>query len=326
MPGFETLGIDTANSAINDVMGIGLNMLTHPIQVRQQQDFIDQQMKAQQQMQKYSQGLALDTWNKTNYEAQVKHMENAGLSVGLMYGGSGAGGATTNSGASGNISGGQAHPAAQEIGLNMQQQAQSRLLDSQAKNLDADTALKQQDAAKRAKEIPSIEASTDKTRTETRGLEIDNIIKGFEAKLKEANQSNVIGMLNEEFNKLKADRELSEANKNRALAEIKQMSVENALMRSNMRLNESELKVNAARITEIITGIEQRWQALTNSGLSIGQHEIDGVRRRLMDQFNMDMHTADQIIGITKVVGGAAVIKSMPNQPQEKYINVSHDK
>ena len=33
----------------------------------------------------------LEMWNSTNFEQQREHMENAGLSVGLMYGGGGQG-------------------------------------------------------------------------------------------------------------------------------------------------------------------------------------------------------------------------------------------
>ena len=33
----------------------------------------------------------METWNQTNFGAQRQHMEDAGLSVGLMYGGGGQG-------------------------------------------------------------------------------------------------------------------------------------------------------------------------------------------------------------------------------------------
>ena len=33
----------------------------------------------------------MEMWNQTNYGAQRQHMEDAGLSVGLMYGGGGQG-------------------------------------------------------------------------------------------------------------------------------------------------------------------------------------------------------------------------------------------
>ena len=37
-------------------------------------------------------------WESTNYEQQRKHMEEAGLSAALMYGGSGAGSTSTAGG------------------------------------------------------------------------------------------------------------------------------------------------------------------------------------------------------------------------------------
>ena len=43
----------------------------------------------------------LEMWNSTNYEQQRAHMENAGLSAALMYGGSGAGSTSTAGGVSG---------------------------------------------------------------------------------------------------------------------------------------------------------------------------------------------------------------------------------
>ena len=39
-----------------------------------------------------------EMWNYTNFENQRAHLENAGLSIGLMYGQGGAGGASTSGG------------------------------------------------------------------------------------------------------------------------------------------------------------------------------------------------------------------------------------
>ena len=44
------------------------------------------QMAANEAQRRY-----LEMWNSTNFEQQRAHMENAGLSVGLMYGGGGQG-------------------------------------------------------------------------------------------------------------------------------------------------------------------------------------------------------------------------------------------
>lgn len=74
----------------------------------------ENQTKLNQQGQEYQkelnlqgQKLAQENWDYTNAENQIKHYENAGLNVGLMYGGSGAGG-TLSSGSGGSASGGGA--------------------------------------------------------------------------------------------------------------------------------------------------------------------------------------------------------------------------
>lgn len=85
----------------------------------------------------------LDYWNKTNYEEQLKHMKNAGLSVGLMYGQGGAGG-STGAAPMGSVSGGSAPSAAagvEGMGLGLQlrrQQAEVDLMEAQAKKANAD--------------------------------------------------------------------------------------------------------------------------------------------------------------------------------------------
>ena len=50
------------------------------------------QAKYNKEQADYSQQLALDMWNKTNYEEQVKHMQAAGLNPALLYSKGGAGG------------------------------------------------------------------------------------------------------------------------------------------------------------------------------------------------------------------------------------------
>ena len=51
-----------------------------------------------------NQKRAMEMWDYTNYENQVKHMKNAGLSVGLMYGNGGGMGASTSGGQGSGVS------------------------------------------------------------------------------------------------------------------------------------------------------------------------------------------------------------------------------
>ena len=96
------------------LLGLALTDYNDQRQLQQQQKLTDMQKKANMQLADYNQGLALDSWNKTNYEAQRKHMERAGLSVGMMYKGGGPGGQAIAGTAQG-VSGAQAPTGGREL-------------------------------------------------------------------------------------------------------------------------------------------------------------------------------------------------------------------
>lgn len=134
-------------------------------QIRQQQKLTDMQAEANEQAAERSQERAMEMWNATNYEAQSKHMEAAGLNKAMMYGGVGGGGATTSGGGQeGGVGMGQAASAAatesNKIAMGMQL-AQMGLMTAQAEKTKAET--------------KNIEAGTEKTGvdTETGKLDLD---------------------------------------------------------------------------------------------------------------------------------------------------------
>ena len=126
-------------------LGLALDMITDDWrkkqQYKQQEKLQKLQIEGQKEMVDYnnaaSKNLTMDIWNATNAEAQREHMENAGLNVGLMYKGSGAGGATASP-QTGNVSGTGAEEG--KIGMGVQtgmQMAQTaaniKLTEAQAK-------------------------------------------------------------------------------------------------------------------------------------------------------------------------------------------------
>lgn len=74
------------------------------------------QAKYNKQQADYSQQLALDMWNATNYENQVKHMQGAGLNPALLYSKGGAGGSTSGAGTAAPVSDG----TTQAVGMGLQ--------------------------------------------------------------------------------------------------------------------------------------------------------------------------------------------------------------
>ena len=79
-------------------------------------------------------------WNSTNFEQQREHMENAGLSVGLMYGGSGAGSTSTAGGQATQPSG----PTSNPVGMALQY----KQIEQQDAAIKSQTMLNQAEAAK----------------------------------------------------------------------------------------------------------------------------------------------------------------------------------
>lgn len=149
-------------------------------QLRQQGKLQAQAIEGQKELADYDQQLAYDMWEKTNYDAQRKQMEKAGLNVGLMYGGGGAGGGSTaGAGKADGISMASAPAGGRELEIfaNMatqakMQQAQIELLRAQTKKTEVEAEKTAGvDTEKAGAEINQINA---KTKSETLNAEIQS--------------------------------------------------------------------------------------------------------------------------------------------------------
>lgn len=125
-----TLGIGLAGGIISDALGMGIGKVN-----------TDRSVEASKEMADYNKNIALDMFNKTGVEAQLRQIENAGLNAGLMYS-KGAGGGTTQSNA-GNV---QATSGKSEVGQNIgmalslaNMEADKKLKEAQARNLNVDS-------------------------------------------------------------------------------------------------------------------------------------------------------------------------------------------
>lgn len=130
-------------TAVSGALGIGTAIAEGNVQQHFNQQNTDMQMQAQQQMVDYNQASALDMWNKTNYGAQRKHMEDAGLNVGLMYGKGGGGATATTGSPAGQVSAQNTKiDTAKGMGAMLQAEAlqsQIKLNESQANKNTAET-------------------------------------------------------------------------------------------------------------------------------------------------------------------------------------------
>lgn len=171
-------------------------------QINQQKKLTEIGVGAGKEMADYNQELQYDMWNKTNYEAQVKHLNDAGLNPALLYGGGGGGGATTG-GASGSVAAtGSAANAAQTeqagnttVGMGLQMASQLALQKAQKENIEADTANKKAET-----ENKGVTTETGKLDLETKQLTQQENIEKIIAEAGKAQSEAAIAFRNNEMN------------------------------------------------------------------------------------------------------------------------------
>ena len=152
------------------------------------------QNQYQQQAAEKSQQYAKDYWDYTNAENQIRHLKNAGLNVGLMYGQSGAGGMGASGGARQES---PEQPQGNPVGMALQVQQ----LEQQRRMNDAQIALAEAQAKKtgaEAKKISGVDTQEALKRIEAIGSQI-------ELNLKEGNYKKALTGLTE------AEKEATEA-------------------------------------------------------------------------------------------------------------------
>lgn len=279
--------------AINQGMGIlfGRSQEDHNDQRQydQQARLQQLQIQGQQQMTDYNWQKQLDMWNATNYEAQMKHLKEAGLNPALLYGKGGGGGATANI-TPGNVTGANAPQGGGEVientGMAIQNQkamAELQLLTAQKENIQADTAKKEADTTYTSG------AQTNKTNAEVDNLlqTYDNLRQDYDyTKLKMSMQN----ILNYEQQASQADRlsnirydaesamrsakilgakqKVEEGTIQAQITTIRkeaiQAGLQNVLTMNGIDKAKWDTLVSRNEVAKIINGIEIEWQKLGN--------------------------------------------------------------
>lgn len=195
-----------------EVLGSAANKKS---QREQQQRLIDQQKNAQNEQSLFNQGLALDTWDKTNIPEQVRQIRESGLNVGLMYEGKGGSGTTVSQ--PGQVQGAMADAKGLDLsgalgsGMGMGMEAQMQR--EQIKNIQADTEkkkveadnLKGIDLEKKGAEITNIEQTTTNAKLQAKLMELDRQIKEVDLNVKGESKDAIIETLEAQKDKLKAE-------------------------------------------------------------------------------------------------------------------------
>lgn len=161
------------------------------------------QNQYQQQAAAQSQQYAKDYWDYTNAENQVRHLKNAGLNVGLMYGQSGAGGMGASGGA-------HQSPPDQPQGNPVGMALQVQQIEQQRRMNDAQIALAEAQAEKEKAQASKISGVD----TQEALKRIEGLASQIDLNLKEGNYKEALTQLT------KAEKEATEALK--ALREMQE--------------------------------------------------------------------------------------------------------
>lgn len=309
-------------------------------QFRNEKELMELQNKYNVEMAEANHERNKEMWDYTNYENQVEHMKNAGLSVGLMYGqgggmgasaaggaGSGATGAGTNSGSVGAQTMGMILNAAQANANVEATKAQAEKTKAETKKIEGvDTDETKANIEKiiaetnnekikrgliladgRLKDAQEELARATKDLTDIKGHEIETNIKSIEKGLL---------MLDENIKGTQLDNKLKEETMETAIEQAKATLQETwtriALSSKGIEKTEAEIQNLFNELWARGELVQQGWQ---KNRLTANQQRIEagkiaqelGIQTRALDIQQQKM-IIDTVVGILNVAASAATM------------------
>jgi len=201
----ETLGTQALGMILGDTWGKQQDRYQDARQLEQQRKLQGLQIEGNKELADYSQELSYDLWKRTNYDAQRREMEKAGLNVGLMYAKGGPGG-TTGGVSAGNAQGGQAPVGEMNRGMGMQLALQTAMTQAQIENVKADTALKQTEAGKKGGvDTQLVENQIEKLKAEVKNTEAQTALTNIQRSLATLQEATTELTFNEGLTKIRTE-------------------------------------------------------------------------------------------------------------------------
>ncbi|AXH76862.1 MAG: DNA pilot protein [Microviridae sp.] len=285
------LGIATTGA---DIIG---NQINSKVQYERTKKLMDVQQLHQQELNKQGQQIQLDTWEKTNYPAQVEMLKSAGLNPALLYSKGGQGGTTGGQGG-GSASGGTVQNAPPMNITNIMEiqnmKAQRDLIEAQTAKTKTETELLPKTAGA---EVTSKEAGATKAGAETENIKVETEIK----KIEQANTQRQIDTGIE--NTAQVTKNLMQQNLltqaqfdsivNKTAEEATGAYLENELTKSKTKLTETEMQ-------SIKTSIVQKWTELSQKATGLDQEqqkiELNKFVAEMNSKYPSIMNTAGGLI------------------------------
>lgn len=291
------------------ILGAGLGMLTgswtnkleNERQLEQQKKLQALQEAGQMKMGRFNQRLAMEMWENTNYAAQVKQLQKAGLNTGLMYQMGGPGGTTQTP--TGNVSGASASGAA-PIGMGIQLGLQASMQKAQIENIQADTKLKETEANKKGgvdtqetltsisktnAEIETLKQSLKNEKLKATFQEYQNEIAKIQTNIAKESEWDIIKKISDEQLKMEG-----EARSAIAKGQIDQATGEQIIKQTQLATTEQQLRISAqkasiklteAQIKKVANDINmakqanmQNWDALSQKDRELIIRRVQGIQ------------------------------------------------
>lgn len=222
---------------------------------KRSKELMELQMQNQEMMNDNAAKRQLKMWQDTNYGAQARELKNAGMSVGLMYGGSGGGGTTAGQNSAGSAAMGSA-PKPQDVGAMTQ-------------------------AGKGIAELAMMKAGTEKLKAEARKANVEANVTEFGEQTKKDEYSVRNSELTNREAELWAERKAKNEYKGNDTGwdTIAKNEITNSKSEATKGVNEaiySELKLQSEKLNQTLTAektkeiwhnIRQKWVAAGFKGL-----------------------------------------------------------
>lgn len=277
----------------------------------------------------------MEMWNQTNFEAQRKHMENAGLSVGLMYGGGGQG-AVSQGGQATQPSGPTNNPVAMAL--------QYQQIEQQNAAIKSQTMLNQAEATKalaEAKKTGGVD--TKKAESEIKWQEIENRIQESREQIAASNITEANANANKAMEKFRQAMLNTEYLDKTQQQRIQTITEQLSLIQKQGLKEEAVIDLTNAQASKIRKEIDVLWyDAMTRrTSADALKKQADAAVEKIAKEYELGKgHLSleeqknlrewiyggiDQITSIVEVVGkiknGIDALKALANQSKTIVIN-----
>lgn len=317
-------GIGTAIGAIGGgLLGLfsGKKDNSAQRQLANEKELMGLQNQYNTEMAEGNQKRAMEMWDYTNYENQVKHMKNAGLSVGLMYGNGGGMGASTSGGQGSGVS----NPGTTAV----QQGLQAKMMGVQLGNVQSQTALNAAQAAKNMAEadkikgvdtkaaeatIENVIAQTDNEKAKNGLIYAQKRMAEIQGDLNNANIEEIgynirqiektIELMDENITAAKISNEVAQATKKNQI-EMSAINVLNGM--KDALLKESQGKLTEAEAKAVTVKLAQGWKELElgESGQALQKllGEWNNEREYTIGREKIDQQRMSSAVGVMTKAG-----------------------